>query len=129
MGQECTQRTQASMQQSCPKRKQDGNGNIIKLKARIVAKGFNQVPGQDYDLTFASVTKFMTLHTLLSIVAHENWELHQVDVVGAYLQGILDKEIYMEVPEGIKENGQEGWFWKLLKALYGLRQAGWQWKK
>jgi len=111
------------------KEKHDGDGNIVKLKARIVAKGFDQVPGQDYELTFASVAKFMTLHTLLSIVAHKDWELHQVDVVGAYLQGDLDEEIYMEVPEGVKEKGKEGWYWKLTKALYGLKQAGRQWKK
>ena len=92
------------------KEKQDGNRNIIKLKARIIAKGFDQVLGQDYNLTFASVAKFTTLCMLFSIVAHKNWELHQVDVVGAYLQGIFDEEIYMEVPEGIKEKGQEGWF-------------------
>lgn len=45
----------------------------------------------------------MILHTLLSIVAYENWELHQINVVGAYLQGILNEKIYMEVSEGIKE--------------------------
>ena len=50
------------------KEKHDGDGNIIKLKAWIVAKGFNQVPGQDYELTFASIAKFTTLRTLLSIV-------------------------------------------------------------
>ena len=111
------------------KEKHDGDGNIVKLKARIVAKGFDQVPGQDYELTFASVAKFTTLRMLLSIVAHEDWELHQVDVVGAYLQGDLDEEIYMEVPEGVKEKGKEGWYWKLTKALYGLKQAGHQWKK
>ena len=111
------------------KEKHDGNGNIMKLKARIVAKGFNQVPGQDYELTFASVAKFTTLCMLLLIVAHEDWELHQVDVVGAYLQGDLKEEIYMEVLEGVKEKGKEGWYWQLMKALYGLKQAGHQWKK
>jgi len=74
------------------KEKHDSDGNIVKLKARIIAKGFDQVPGQDYELTFASMAKFMTLRTLLLIVAHKDWELHQVDVVGAYLQGDLDEE-------------------------------------
>ena len=106
------------------KEKHDGDGNIIKLKAQIVAKGFDQVPGQDYELTFASIAKFTTLRTLLSIVTHEDWELHQVDVVGAYLQGDLKEEIYMEVPEGVKEKGKSGWFWRLKKVLYGLKQAG-----
>ena len=60
---------------------------------------------------------------------HEDWELHQVDIVGAYLQGDLNEEIYMEVLEGVKEKGKEGWCWKLMKALYGLKQVGHQWKK
>ncbi len=46
----------------------------------------------------------------MSLVAHEDWEIHQVDVVGAYLQGDLDEEIYMEVSEGIKEEGKKDWF-------------------
>ena len=59
-----------------------------------------------------------------------NLELHQVDIVGAYLQGDLDEEIYMKVPDGLAEkygNGQK--FWRLRKALYGLKQASRQWKK
>jgi len=59
-----------------------------------------------------------------------NLELHQVDIVGAYLQGDLDEEIYMKVPNGLAEkygSGQK--FWRLRKALYGLKQAGRQWKK
>ena len=60
----------------------------------------------------------------MSLVAHEDWEIYQVDVVGAYLQGNLDEEIYMEVLEGIKKKGKENWCWKLVKALYGLKQAG-----
>lgn len=111
------------------KEKWDGSGRIVELKAGIVAKGFDQVPGQDYKLTFVSVAKFTTLRTILSIVAHEDWELHQVDVVGTYLKGDLDEGIYMEVLEGGREKGKEGWFWKLVNALYGLKQAGRQWKK
>ncbi|PSS05348.1 hypothetical protein PHLCEN_2v3935 [Hermanssonia centrifuga] len=65
----------------------------------------------------------------MSFVANQDWELHQVDVVGAYLQGDLDEEIYMKLPEGIKEPGKEGWCWRLKKALYGLKQSGRQWKK
>ncbi|KAJ3476999.1 hypothetical protein NLI96_g10770 [Meripilus lineatus] len=113
--------------------KHDGEGKIDKFKVRIVAKGFSQVPGRDFNPLFVSSSVFRTttLRTLLSLVAHEDWEIHQVDVVGAYLQGDLDEEIYMEVPEGVEEEGKtEGtWWWKLLKALYGLKQAGRQWKK
>ena len=91
-------------------------------------KGFSQVPGEDFTETFSSVAKFTTLQAFLSIVAHEDLELHQIDMVSAYLRGDLDKEIYMEVPKGVREEGKEGWQWKLLKAIYGLKQAGRQWK-
>ena len=66
--------------------KQDGDGNITKYKACIIAKGFSQIPGQDFTDIFSSVAKFTILRTLLSIVAHKGWELHQVNVVAAYLQ-------------------------------------------
>jgi hypothetical protein len=65
----------------------------------------------------------------MSLATHEDWEIHQVDVVEAYLCGDLDEDIFMEVPEGVKENGKKDWFWKLKKSLYGLKQSGWQWKK
>lgn len=111
------------------KEKRDGQGKLIKHKARIVAQGFSQIPGQDFNGTYASVAKFTTLRALLAITARENWEIHHIDVRGAYLQGDLDEEIYMRVPDGVTEPGKKGWLWRLLKALYGLKQAGRQWKK
>ena len=111
------------------KEKRDEKGNLAKYKARVVAQGFSQVPGQDFNATFASVAKFVTLHVLLALCAREDWELHQVDVKSTYLQGDLEEEIYMRVPEGAVEPGKEGWVWRLLKAIYGLKQAGRQWKK
>ena len=77
------------------KEKRDGKGKLVKHKARIVAQGFSQVPGQDFNATYASVAKFTTLRALLALCARENWELHQVDVQSAYLQGDLEEEIYM----------------------------------
>jgi transposase InsO family protein len=107
------------------RRKLDEHGNPVKYKARIVAQGFSQVPGIDYHETFSSVAKFTTLRVLLTIAATLNWEIHQIDVVGAYLQGELDEEIYMRIPDGVRHEKR---FWKLKKALYGLKQAGRQWK-
>ena len=86
------------------------------------------MPEKNFSEMFSSVAKFTTLCMLLTLIAHLDLKLHQVDVVGAYLQGSLDEEIYMEVPEGVREEGKEGWYWKLKKLLYGLKQAGWQWK-
>jgi len=108
--------------------KRDGHGNLIKFKASIVAKGFSQIPGEDFTNTFSSVAKFSTLRILLSYVAYLNWHLHHVDIVATYLHGPLDEDIYMKIPDGV-ENSGSGHHWKLKKALYGLKQAGRQWKK
>ena len=108
--------------------KHDGNGEVSKFKAQIVAKGFSQVYGQDFTEMFSSVAEFTTLQTLLSVIACKDWELHQVDVVVAYLCGNLKEELYMEIPEGVIVKGKNGGYWRLRKPLYGLKQAGWQWK-
>lgn len=107
------------------KEKRNGKGDIVKNKARLVGKGFEQVPGRDFTATYSSVAKFATLRALLAVCTWLNWELHQVDVCGAYLEGDLEEEIYMKPPEGVNRKG----FWKLLKAIYGLKQVGYQWRK
>jgi hypothetical protein len=66
---------------------------------------------------------------MLAIAARKNMELHQVDVVGAYLQGNLNEEIYMAPPAGLNIPGKKGWCLRLHKPLYSLKQAGRQWKK
>lgn len=111
------------------KDKLDGQGNHVKYKARIVAKGYSQIPGEDFTETFSSVAKFSTLRIFLALAASLDYEVHQLDVVAAYLQGDLDEEIYMKVPEGVEKYGMGGRYWILRKALYGLKQAGRQWKK
>jgi hypothetical protein len=110
------------------KEKKDADGNTVKFKARIVAKGYSQIPGLDFEQTSATVARFTTLRTLLSLAAREDWEVHHVDVVGAYLNGDLKEELYMEVPDGVDTTGRKGWCWRLRRPLYGLKQAGRQWK-
>jgi hypothetical protein len=73
--------------------KSDGEGTMYQRKVRLIAKGFSQIPGQDYHDTHSAVAKYPTLHTLLALTAHKDMEFHQIDVVGAYLQGDLDEEI------------------------------------
>ena len=107
------------------KEKLDENGNHSKFKARIVAQGFSQIPGIDYDETFSSVAKFNTLRIFLTLAAIHDLEIHQIDVIGAYLEGNVDEEIYMRAPEGIGKKK----YWRLLKAIYGLKQAGRNWKQ
>jgi len=77
------------------KKKLDEHSNCVKFKVHIVAKGFLQVPGKDFSETFSSVTKFTTLWVFFTLAVYLDFEIHQVDVVAAYLQGDLDKEIYM----------------------------------
>ncbi|CDF77556.1 Retrovirus-related Gag-Pol polyprotein [Chondrus crispus] len=106
----------------------DANGNIVEsAKARLVARGFQQVQGLDYTETYAPVIKFTTIRLLLALVAHYDLELHQMDAVTAFLNGDLDEDIYMEQPEGCVDKSKSDHVCKLLKALYGLKQAPCQW--
>jgi hypothetical protein len=102
--------------------KRDGQGLISRFKARLVAKGFTQIPGQDFTFTFAPVARWESIRILLTIVASYDWELRQIDVKTAFLNGPLDAEIYMKKPEILGRG-----FWLLLKGLYGLKQSGRTW--
>ena len=77
------------------------NGDRIshEHKARFVAQGFRQVWGRDYDEMHVSVIRVETLRVVVAVVAVFGWELHQMDVVGAYLNGILEEELYMTCHE------------------------------
>ena len=107
--------------------KRDTEGDEIRLRARLVAKGFSQTEGIDYDETFAPVARLDSLCMLLAIAAHFDLEVHHIDIKSAYLNGNLDEEIYMEQPKGFVVKGKENQVCLLKKALYGLKQAGRQW--
>lgn len=104
------------------KRKVDAFGNFVKYKARLVAKGFLQKFNVDYFDVFSPVTKLSTLRVLLALVAAYDLELKHVDVRTAFLNGTLDEEVYIKVPEGLQEVYPNKCF-KLNKAIYGLKQA------
>jgi hypothetical protein len=110
-------------------RKRDEKGNIIKYKARLVAQGFSQKPGTDYnnDGTFAPVMRFETLRTLLAYATVNNLKLRQFDVKSAYLHGRLDETIYMNQAPGYNDNS--GRVCLLIRSLYGLKQAGNVWNR
>jgi hypothetical protein len=102
--------------------KRDEHGDVTRYKARLVAQGFTQIPGQDFNHTFAPVARWDSIRHLLCLATINNWELRHIDIKSAYLNGDLEEEIYLRRPE-ITGAG----FWRLLKALYGLKQSGRQW--
>jgi len=106
------------------KEKLDEHGNHVKFKAYIVAKDFSQVPSKDFSETFSFVAKFTTLQVFLALVVYLDFEIHQVDVIAAYLQGDFDEEIYMIIPDSVSKFGSREQYWQLYKVLYSLKQAG-----
>jgi hypothetical protein len=98
-----------------------------RYRARLVAKGFTQIPGVDFDETFSPVARFESLRMLLVLAALEDWHIHQMDVKSAFLNGVLDEEIFMEQPQGFITTGSETQVCRLRKAIYGLKQASRQW--
>ena len=103
--------------------KKDSSGNIIKLKARIVARGFQQTEGVDFSDIFASVVRWSTIRTILALAARFSWPIRQMDVITAFLNGTLTEDVYMEIPEGFHATGDTNKVCHLKRALYGLRQA------
>ena len=102
--------------------KRDDKGKITKYKARLVAKGFSQIPGIDFTETFAPVLRLDTLRLLLALATKLNLVIHVVNIMGAYLNGTLDEEIYMKQPPGFKDGTDR--VCKLARTLYGLKQSG-----
>ena len=98
-------------------------------KAQLVAKGFSQVEGVDYDEIFSPVVHFETVRMMLALAALEDWHITGLDVKTAFLYGELDEELYMEQPEGFKAKGQENKVLRLKRAIYGLKQAALAWWK
>ena len=98
-----------------------------------MTKGFTQQYCIDYSEPYAPVVKLGSLRSLLAIAASNNYEIHQGDITTAYLQGQLDEEIYMEVPEGVMASDLKPGIGKLacrlLSGLYGLKQSGRIWNK
>jgi transposase InsO family protein len=109
--------------------KRGPDGKVIKYKARWVAQGFAQKYGIDYNETFAPVARFDSIRAILALVAQHDWELHQMDVRSAYLNGDLEEELYMKQPTGFVRPGTDGLVCRLNKSLYGLKQAGRTWNK
>ncbi|CAI7780421.1 unnamed protein product [Closterium sp. NIES-53] len=105
--------------------KSDADGKIERYKSRLVAKGYQQKEKVDYKELFAPVVKPTTLRTLLAGAAIKGWVVKQMDVTTAFLNGVLEEEIFMVQPEGFDDGS--GRVLRLKKALYGPKQAPRQW--
>ena len=107
--------------------KRNADGTISRYKAQLVAKGYVQRHGIDYDEVFASVSRIETIILIIALAGTFGWEIHEFDVKTAFLHGELKEEVYVSQPEAFIVSGEEQKVYKLKKALYGLRQAPRAW--
>ncbi|KAL8113392.1 hypothetical protein AgCh_020641 [Apium graveolens] len=105
------------------KNKVDEFGIVTQNKARLVAQGYNQQEGIDFDQTYAPVARLESIRMLLAYACYKKIKLHQMDVKSAFLNGFLEEEVYLKQPPVFKREQHPDYVYKLKKALYGLKQA------
>ena len=103
--------------------KVDGDGHVERYKARLVAQGYTQQKGADYDETFSPVVRMESVRTVVGLAVRHGLKLHQLDITTAFLNGELEEEVYMHQPEGFVADGQEDLVCKLKRSIYGLKQS------
>ena len=103
------------------------NGSVDRCKAWLVAKGFMQPYEINCQETFAPISKLNTIPILLSLVVDRDWPLHQLDIKNVFLNGDLEKEVYIEIPLGLEIETNISKVYKLKKSLYGLKQSPRAW--
>ena len=103
--------------------KRNSTGDITRHKAQLVAKGYSQKKGKDFDEVFSPVARAESIRILIALAAQLEWDLHHLDVKSAFLNGEIKEEVYVHQPEGFIKKGKEDYVLRLRKALYGLKQA------
>ena len=98
-------------------------GLVDKFKARLVVQEYSQAKGIDYQEVFSPAVQSTSIRSLLALANTLDWEIHQMDVKTAFLQGDLTEEIYMEQPEGYRSEEHPDYVFRLKKSLYGLKQS------
>ena len=109
------------------KNKQDEHGVVIRNKARLVAQGYTQVEGLDFEETYAPVARLEAIRILLAYVAHHEFKLCHMDVKSAFLNGPLSELVYVEQPLGFEDPKHPHHVYKLHKVLYGVKEAPRAW--
>eukprot|EP00253_Pinus_taeda_P001438 PITA_01438 len=93
------------------------DGSVEKFKAKFVAKGYVQKEGIDYEKTFALIARYTSIRSVISLVAQMGWEIHQMDVKTAFLNAVIEEEVYIEQPEGFETHGNKSHVCRLKKAM------------
>ncbi|KAJ9535131.1 hypothetical protein OSB04_un001791 [Centaurea solstitialis] len=109
------------------KNKKEENGLVVRNKARLVAQGYCQEEGIDYEETFALVARLKAIRIFLGYAAHRGFKVYQMDVKSAFLNGKLKEEVYVKQPPGFENERYPNHVYFLDKALYGLKQAPKAW--
>ena len=109
------------------KKKTDADGNVTIYQARLVAKGYRQVQGVDYDESFSPVAKLKSVRIMLAIATFYDYEIWQMDIKMAFLNGYLKEELYMMQREGFVNPKGTNKICKLQRSIYGLVQASRSW--
>ncbi|GJX11118.1 retrovirus-related pol polyprotein from transposon TNT 1-94 [Tanacetum coccineum] len=107
--------------------KLDELGGILKNKARLVARGYRQEEGINFEESFAPVARIESIRIFLAFTAHKNMIIYQMDVKTTFLNGILCEEVYVSQPDGFVDQDNPNNVYKLKKALYRLKQASLAW--
>jgi hypothetical protein len=109
------------------KNKEGENGEVVRNKSRLVAQGYSQKEGIDYEETFAPVAHLEAIRILLAFSVAKGFKLYQMDVKSAFLNGFLVEEVFMKQPPGFEGAEFIHMVYRLRKELYGLKQAPHAW--